>query len=164
MRTVIGIDGDTRKLAWARAPIGNEPWQTGVLVRTNARGDVHPTYEPALAKLCCEWRAAQALVVAESPYLKTVGGRVSNGLLDVFAALCRLQGELESAARRHGLAYETVSPSIWQAAILGGPGSRTDCKRASMALAVGQLGRADLTEDEADAVCIALYAQEGQTQ
>ncbi len=75
------------------------------------------------------------------------------------AALAEVAGELKRAARMHAVPVEAVSATAWHSTVLGITKGREALKAASAARARDLTGRDDLTEHEADAVCIAEYGK-----
>jgi len=150
---VIGIDADTRRLAIAA--IGNgRVVRVGTIERGNQRGAVHPEYDAQLTRTMRWAQEVGAIVYLEDTYLPATGNDARN--VRVLKSLNRVAGEIERAARMHSVPLRLVSASAWRAGVLGTYGAREKHKAAAMARAMQYVNR-DLTEHEADAICIAQY-------
>jgi len=157
MTRVIGVDADWRRVAYAVVQNG-ELSRVATIERANARGRIDERYGQRLTSLMRFAQAAGAVVWLEGRYLVEAGAAKRN--VQTFDRLCRVAGEIEHEARRNGVPVEEAPVSAWHADVLGFTRGREELKQAARtkALQVGALP--DVSEHEADAVCVALYGSE----
>ena len=137
----IGFDAALRKTGWAYSPRPGV-WNTGIVDVTD--GD-------ALAGIiAAAKRDGVARAVIENCYL----GPAWN--VRALKALQEAQTRIKVACEMAGVMPELIYAQTWQAAF-GLTGKRPDRKLGAQRVARA-LGAGDLTEDEADAVCLADYA------
>lgn len=155
---VLGIDADTRRVAWAWCYSDGEMSPARTIMRSNSRGAMTADYDQKLNdSFEILWRAGGCIYL-EGIYLPAPDGpRAERRNVRAFAALAEVHGEIKWVARGFGLRVEVVTPNKWHSAILGFTTGRAELKAAAMEKARDLTGLDDLTEHEADAVCIALY-------
>lgn len=161
-RAFIGIDLDTRRLAWCARQEGKVVG-CACVDRVNGRGEVLPMYDGAVGALF-RWAAqVDAVVYVEGAYLRyQAGGQGGRGSVAVFGALERVQGEIRVHARGAGLRLFEVAPSEWQRALLGVHEGYEAMKEDSVSRALGALGPVlgrEPNHHEADAFHVARFAE-----
>jgi Holliday junction resolvasome RuvABC endonuclease subunit len=153
MSAVCGMDPDTQRLAGGLVSNGRV-LEVYSIPRTDSRGRVLATYDEALDAFARRLGAYGHTLYLESVF---VGKNRLTGL-----ALGEIQGEVKSAARKYGASVVSVKPSVWQGAMLRCTQPRDALKRLSRLVAMDALRKSrlpaqDLTEHEADGLCIALW-------
>ncbi len=146
---IIGIDPDCRQLAYAALDGDHDP-VVGTVQRSNRVGRILDGYDAALTAFVRRAQERGAVLHIEGIFCQNP---------KTHAALAEVAGELKRAARMHSVPVEVVSATAWHAAILGVTRGRDRLKAAAAAHAHDLTGRDDLTEHEADAVCIAEYGK-----
>lgn len=154
--TVIGIDPDVHRLAYAVLGNGHVP-VVRTIPRENPKGDMEPQYDKRLSGLFRAAAEHNAVVWLEDIYL--AHGKACNP--KAYRRMAEVHGEIQRVARLAGVPVHTVLASTWQPRILtdGHRAERKVLKRLARQHAQDYVGR-PLTEHEADAVCIALYGQQ----
>ena len=100
---------------------------------------------------------AFAAEVLEKVEGKTVfNGNAVNGVT-VYKTLAELLGVLQVSLREQGIDFEVVSSSVWRKEI-GIKGKMRSEKKQSAQKQVREWFNIDVSEDEADAICIGQYA------
>lgn len=153
----IGIDPDSRRIAYA-AFDSNIFAAVATIERANATGRILEGYDAALTSFMRRAQDRGAVLYVEDIFLAR---RDASNVL-AYKRLAEVRGELLRAARMHAVPVVDVSASAWHSAVLGFTRDRAALKTASMEKARAVVGGKDLTEHEADAVCIALYAAKAQ--
>ena len=155
---IIGIDADVRRVAYGVIHAGRRfESMAATIQRTNNRGSFDPEYDQqltALLRRACEWGAVvwiEHIYLPENLTKKTVPRNVQT-----FQRLAEVQGEIARAARLYCVPIQRVGPTVWHSAVLGFTCDREELKDAAMAKAREIVDR-ELTEHEADALCVALY-------
>lgn len=162
----IGIDPDSDRIAWASMEEGRDP-RVGTIERRRGAGKAKRYPDGYTADLCALMRGCQqggGVIYLEDIYLPKQAEdndekQKSTRNVQGFKVLARVQGEILHEARRHGLRVEVVAANTWRKGLLGVVKPRTACKKAAELKVWELLGRSDLSEHEAEAVCIAAYAQ-----
>lgn len=140
---VLGFDVAKRKTGWAYSPFPQH-WETGIV-------EVADT--AALNEVIAQAKAAGVTRAAlEDCYL----GNHTAANVRTLKALQEAQTRIRVACEMAGLPVELVYAQTWQAAY-NITGKRKDRKLGAQRVAHA-LGAGALTEDEADAVCLAEYA------
>lgn len=153
---VIGIDAQTRVIAAACANGGVVT--TWSIERETSRGVRVESYAAKLVTLMRRAQELGAVVYLEDTYLETSRSeRRECRNVHTLKRLSEVQGEIKHEADRHRVPLETVSANEWRAAVLGRVVGREELKAMAKARAARDTGRADLTEHEADAVCVCQY-------
>lgn len=136
---IIAFDAAKKKTGWAMKIDGQ--WWTGVLSPQDTKK----------LQYLINWAVSHGATAAviEDCYCG-VNVRTTKALQD---AQTRIRVFCELA----GLAVTLVYPATWHSAY-GIKGKSADCKRAALLIA-SRLGAPNVTEDEADAVCLADYAE-----
>lgn len=138
---VLAFDVAKRKTGWALQPFPGR-WETGIVDVADAR---------ALAAVIARAQAVGVeKAVLEDCYL-------DRGNVRTLKALQAAQTRIRVACEMAGLDVELVYAQTWQAAY-SITGRRPDRKLGAQRVAHA-LGAGALTEDEADAVCLADYAE-----
>lgn len=141
---VLGFDVAKRKTGWAYSPIPRH-WETGIV-------EVADT--AALNEVIAQAKAAGVTHAAlEDCYLS----QGSQRNVSMLKALQEAQTRIRVACEMAGLEVELVYAQTWQSAY-GITGKRKERKLGAQRVAHA-LGAGALTEDEADAVCLADYAE-----
>ncbi len=153
---VIGIDADSCALAWSLWRNGKIE-SAGTIRRADAKGKIYPAYDSALATFMERAQAIRATVYAEGIFLAETKGRATPRNVQAFLKLAHVQAELLQAARVHRVRIECVSPNTWHAAILSFTTDRPRLKTAARDLAEMHLPNREISQHEADALCICLY-------
>lgn len=162
MAVVIGIDADTRRLAYSCVSDGVV---TAVreFGRQTARGYMVPDYDQRLTSLMRSAQVAGAVVYLEDTYLAS--GEQRNVV--AFRALAEVGGEIKRAARQHGVPVVMVSASEWRSVTLGQTCDRERLKLLARQRAVTWAANAmasqdvtELSEHECEAVCIGQFGAE----
>lgn len=154
---IIGIDADVHRVAWAAV-------RDGVLLavetvqRANSRGRVDERYDQRLTALMRRTADIGGVVYLEGVYLATDRELSPERNVQAFRALAEVQGEIKREARRCSVPVFVVTATQWHSRILGFVRGREALKAAAMALAQPIVTR-ELSEHEADAVCVALYGE-----
>ena len=136
---IIAFDAAKRKTGWAFR-IGNQ-WITGIVSPQNT--------EKLRAVIDLAKSHGATAAVIEDCYCG-VNVRTIKALQDAQTRICVF-------CELAGLAVTLVYPATWHSAY-GIHGKSVDCKRAAQLIA-SRLGAPNVTEDEADAVCLADYAE-----
>jgi len=153
---VIGIDADSKRLAYCALDSGAIR-AVGTIERANQAGRIEGRYDSALTAFMRRASEMGAVVYLEGIFLPERQGQSTPRNVLAFERLAEVHGEIKRAARLCAVPVEDVNPSVWHSAILGFSRGREELKAAAMAKARTLTGRDDLTEHEADAVCIALH-------
>lgn len=127
--------------------------QSGYAYKSNGQwriGTIDPRKGDVLLRVLAEARTAG---VTECAIENCYHGK--NALTTI--TLARIQGRIEAACERVGIAWHYVHPMTWKSAQLAGARVRADQKTASIRMA-RMLGALPANDDEADAVCICDYA------
>jgi len=141
---VIGFDAAKRKTGWAYSPIPRH-WETGIVEVADSK---------ALNAVIAQAKAAGVTRAAlEDCYL----GNHTAANVRTLKALQEAQTRIRVACEQAGLDVELVYAQTWQSAY-NITGKRPDRKLGAQRVAHA-LGAGALTEDEADAVCLADYAE-----
>lgn len=140
----IGFDAAKKRTGWAYSPRARV-WSTGIIDVTDGA---------ALAEIldAAKWHGVSRAVI-ENCYLSQGSKRNVYTLKTLQEAQTRIRVACEMA----GLPVDLVYAQTWQAAF-GITGKRADRKLGAQRVAHA-LGAGALTEDEADAVCLADYAE-----
>lgn len=164
---VIGIDADVHRVAYAVVD-GDEVRAVETIERVvNRVGHVSERYDARLTALMRRASELGAMVYLEGIWLAENGGRgkAAPRNVQVYQKLAEVQGEIKRAARLCAVPVEIVSPTTWHWAVLGMRAGREALKRAAQKKAfaatsklLSQFADRELSEHEADAVCITLYA------
>ena len=149
---LVGVDPDTKRIAFAAIEHGRV-LRVGTLDRADSRGRILPGYDAALTAFMRRAQETGAVVYVEDIYL---AGR-NAGSVAGFKSLAQVQGEILRVARQHSVPVVLVAASTWHSSMLGFTKGRESLKAAAQTKARELTGRDDLSEHEADAVCIALY-------
>jgi len=156
---VIGIDADTRRLAYCVLD-GRQVRAVRTIQRADSRGRVfHSTYDAALTRFMRRAQDVGGLVFVEGIFLTEFKGHATARNVLGFSRLAEVAGELKRVARLHAVPLVVVPASTWRAEVLGFVKDREKLKAAAMAKARELTGRDDLTEHESEACCIALFGQ-----
>lgn len=155
---VIGIDADVHRVAYA-AVCGERVLGAGTIERANSKGRIDERYDQGLTALMRRAQEIGAVVWLEGIYLAEDGSTSQARNVQGFRALAEVHGEIRREARRHGVPVEEAAPSAWHSAVLGFVRGRDALKLAAQS-AAGRAWAGELTEHEADAVCVALYGCE----
>lgn len=155
--TVIGIDADVHRVAWAAVRDGRVV-AVETIERANSRGRVDERYDQRLTALMRSAEKQGAVVYLEGIFLAEDRDTSPARNVQAFRALAEVQGEIKRAGRLCGVPVETAGIAEWHSAILGFLRGRERLKEAAMEEAVKVCGFA-LTEHEADAVCVAMYGE-----
>ncbi len=152
---IIGIDADVYRIAIA---VVNKRKVVHVetINRAKAPSVIWPQYDARLAAFMTQARTANACVFLEGIYLDE---RKPTRNVRSFQVLAEVHGEVKRAARVAGVCVEVVAPPTWQSRVLGMTKGRESIKAASMRLAKSESGRQDLSQHEADAICIAIFGE-----
>ena len=161
MMTVLGIDADFHRVAFAVLN-GTGVKATGTIERANRAGRIDGRYDSRLTAMCRRASEVGAVIYLEGIFLSEPKGGAGNHLPNRrnvlgFARLAEVQGEIKRSARLSAVPVEVVSPSAWHRAVLGFTKPREKLKAAALNEAGELTGRVDLSEHEADAVCLGLY-------
>lgn len=141
---VIGFDTAKRKTGWAYSPFPKH-WETGIVEVADSK---------ALNEVIAQAKAAGVTRAAlEDCYL----GNHTAANVRTLKALQEAQTRIKVACEMAGLDVELVYAQTWQSAY-GITGKRKERKLGAQRVAHA-LGAGALTEDEADAVCLADYAE-----
>lgn len=160
---VIGIDADTRRVAWA-AIEGGRVCDVGEVARTNTTGRFEDAYWQQLTSLVRRAQASGAVIYLESVYLPSSERKDEVRNVQTLIVLAEVQGEIKSRARQHGVPVVPVSAHEWRSVVLGRTVGRDELKRLAMEKARqliidnGQL-TVELSEHMAEAVCIGLAGE-----
>lgn len=156
----IGIDPDTKRIAWAQLRNG-VCLEIGTIPRRTAAGVFIPTYEAALIAFFQRCALIRATVWIENVFL----GMHNNP--SAVARLGEVQGELLFAARLCQVPIEDAQRPLqqtWRSKITmvkrGGDHAKAELKMAlslGANVLTGSKRDATLTEHEAAAVCIGMY-------
>lgn len=141
---VIGFDTAKRRTGWAYSPIPRH-WETGIVEVANTK-----SLNEVVAKAKASGVTHAAL---EDCYLS----QGSQRNVSMLKALQEAQTRIRVACEMAGLEVELVYAQTWQSAYRIS-GIRKDRKLGAQRVAHA-LGAGALTEDEADAVCLADYAE-----
>lgn len=148
---VVGIDADARRVAYATVRDGNVS-AVSTIVRSNQMARIEADYDQRLTAFFRRASEMGSVVYLEGIWLADK----SEANVQAFRSLAMVQGELAAAARRVGVVVNVVQPGEWRAVVMPKVRGRAECKKAAGDIAGRAVGREDLSEHEADAVCIAL--------
>lgn len=100
-------------------------------------------------------------VILEDIQLQQFGTKSSNNIEGVttFKTLARLQGVLINTLLEYEIPYEVVHTAVWREHCGVKGKSRSDKKRSAQ-LIVKDIYNVNVTQDEADAICIGLYGSQ----
>ena len=101
-----------------------------------------------------------ALLNEYQPYIIYIEEEVVTRNMDTCRFLFRLQGAIECWALEHNCEFNTVRPTMWRKACNFNQGkghNREDLKKQSIQYVKSFLN-IDVTDDEADAFCVGMYA------
>ena len=156
---VFGIDADTKRLAVSRF-LGDGSLAEVKTIQREVKGAIVSDYDVQLADVTWECADAHGVIYLEGTFLSHFRG-ASN--VAGFARLCEVRGEIRAAARGDGVRVEIVTPQEWRRDILGFTKDKKLLAAAAKEKAEALAGR-NLTEHEADAVCIGLYGVWHETE
>ena len=155
--TIVGIDADTRRVAYAVLR-GGVVSAVHTIERATAKGGVLGNYDRnlrALFRYCAEDGAQVFIEDNYLPMAQKPGEETRN--VRTFAALNRVAGELAQEGRRNAIMVEFVHPREWQKEVLGASGGREWVKARSEEVARLHWAQIELSQHECDAISIALY-------
>lgn len=145
--------------------------KTGICVWKNAVYKEHllVNYDPAEVKdIECSKMADRfplmshdilAILNKYKPQIIYIEDEVVARNMDTCRFLFRLQGVIEGWALEHDCEFNTVRPSEWRAVCFNqGNKKRKELKALAIAYVKEHYGL-DVTDDEADAICIGVYAK-----
>lgn len=156
-RVVIGIDAQTRVVAYAR--IDDSGIVAHSIERETSRGTPISNYAGLLKTLMRKAQDVGAVVYLEGVYLAgSRSEKAEERNVHTVKRLSEVQGEILYEARNHGVEVVVVTYSEW-CQVLGRSCGREALKAIAQARAKRDTGRDDLTEHEADAVCIGQYGR-----
>ena len=152
---IVGMDADTKRLAVAAVERGKviSVW---TIKRRNTTGRTEADYGHQLTAFIRRCQDRGAALCLEGIYLPP---DQSTANVKGFAKLAEVHGEVKHVAAAHGVPVVVVSPNAWHKTELGFTTPRAKLKEAALAKAQRITRRDDLTEHEADAVCIALHGE-----
>ncbi len=154
---VIGIDADTRRIAYAVINITGTLERFGTVARRDSRGRYATDYVDNISSLfgLLDKSSGRVFrVYVEDCFLAS--GAQQN--VRTLKSLCRVTGQIELFAHMAGIQRPAfVEPGDWQFHVLGQTVDRAKLKAMSMEHA-REFTDEELTEHEADAICIADYA------
>lgn len=159
---VVGIDADTRRLAWVAVDAEGVVVEYGVILRRRGAGGcvVEPTYATELWWLCGWCARKGARVWVEGVYFKPALDGQARCSMKGFMAHREAVDEIVEALRAAGVEVSTVRASEWQSALFGRGLLRAELKEKALA-AVRDVrwrrGEDRWNEHLADAVCIARW-------
>jgi hypothetical protein len=148
---IVGLDADCRQVAVGVFHEGR--WWSTEYLRTNQRNRFADCYATRIEALFQRCQVQGARVWVEDTYLAT--GKQRNVV--AFKSLNRVQGELVYLAHKYRVPCKLVLATEWQTGLFGFSAPRDALKSAAMAKAQSLTGRSDLTEHEADALCLAYW-------
>lgn len=183
MALILAFDQSIARTGWA---VYEPPKHSAMIIGSfTSRPDKNMSTEEKTAIFCDEievlfkahkpqfviWEAATEIIrsyprmVSKRDMLAAVRAVENQGPLVVNAdqlILRDIQGHIRHAARARRIAYEAVNPKTWRAAILkNGNLGRDEAKKKAKELC--QMMRIEVrNEDQAEAVCIALYGATSQ--
>ena len=106
------------------------------------------------------------LVILEDIQLQDFSGNPSKGInkfdnvgIITFKTLSKLLGTLEVALEENKILYKVIFASTWRAGV-GVKGRKRPDKKKSAQLIVKRIFDLDVSEDEADAICIGMYGSQ----
>ena len=158
MSVVIGIDADARRLAYA-VMRGGAFHVAKHIERSSASNVRCGDYHRRLIEFMQAARKHNAVIYLEDIYLQFTPkkpGYTQHFSVTGFQALAEVQGEIKLEANSCQVPIVLVKAVTWYSEILGITRDRDKLKPASMKVAQ-RIARRDLSQHEADAVCLALY-------
>lgn len=154
---VIGIDADVHRIAWAAVRDG-ALLAVETVERANSRGRVDERYDQRLTALMRRAADVGAVVYLEGIYLAEDRELSQARNVQAFRALAEVQGEIKHEARRCSVPILVVAATQWHSNVLGFVRGREALKEAARTVAQSLAAR-ELSEHEADAVCVDLYGE-----
>ena len=154
---LVGIDADVHRIAWAYLYCG-EVRKVGEFPRANSKGRIDKAYVSSLMGLMTSAQWSGATLWLEDIFLAEKGTSTRRNV-EGFKRLSWVQGEILIFSLMKAVPLEMVHPATWMSGLFGRGRGQGNTKELSMAWA-RSLWDCDITQHQADAICIATWAWE----
>ena len=145
MSAYLGIDPDTRRIAWALIR-DSKVIDIGAIPRKSAVDNFNIDYPASVGYLLA--RNTGAMVYIEDVYVQRN--------VRTYGVLCEVRGELKMIARKQDIRPVFVMPDAWRRVVFGKPLKGADRAPAEMEYAQ-KLCSGEYSAHVAAAICIAAY-------
>ncbi len=152
--TVIGIDADTRRVAYAVISHSGQLQAVSTIPREARAGFVDSAYDARLTSLMRKAQDAGAMILVEDTWVSETDTRN----VTTVKRLTEVIGEIRARARMYSVPVDTVDPATWRSETIGVLTDRPTSKAAARDWVMRHY-KVTPTEHECEAICIAEYGR-----